>query len=138
MNIVQRSAMRIIRKILGPKSKYNKDLPYTYLAKVPLIEGDDELFSHYFSDTICGLVEYLDKVNINTQEVELYGIYRKNEIKLDKNICTDSNGKWLHIPEICKALQKHFESTGDELYKGHTASEECSFDDRDRQGEGPN
>ncbi len=53
--------MGIIRKFLGPKSKYNKSLPYTYMAKVPIIEGDDELFSHYFADTICGLVEYLAK-----------------------------------------------------------------------------
>lgn len=31
--------MGIIQKFLGPTSKYNKSLPYTYLAKVPIIEG---------------------------------------------------------------------------------------------------
>lgn len=130
--------MNIIREILGPKSKYDKSLPYTYLAKVPIIEGDDELFSHYFADTICGLVEYLDERKIIPEEVELYGLYKKNEIKLDKTICTDSMGNWLLRPEICIALENHFEKTKDQLYKGHRELEECSFDDRERQGEGPN
>lgn len=129
--------MGIIRKIMGPKSKYDKSLPYTYLAKVPIIEGEDELFSYYFSDTICGLVEYLNERKIGPEEAELYGLYRKNEIKLDKNICSDSRGNWLLRPEICHVLEKHFEKTKDELYKGHKEFEECSFDDRERQGEGP-
>jgi len=70
----------IIRKFLGPKSKYDRDLPYTYLAKVQIIEGDSELFSHYFADTLCGLVEYLEKKNISPKEAELYGLYRKKYI----------------------------------------------------------
>ena len=56
--------MSIIEKIIGPRSKYDKSLPYTYMARVPVIEGDEELFSHYFADTICGLIEYLDKNQI--------------------------------------------------------------------------
>ena len=130
--------MGIMRKFLGPKSKYDKSLPYTYLAKVPIVEGKDELVSHYFADTICGLVEYLEKRNVPPEDVEIYGLYRKNEIKLDKNICTNSVGNWLLRPEICKVLENHFENTKDELYKGHRELEDCSFDDRDRHGEGPN
>lgn len=129
--------MDIIRKVIGPKSKYDKSLPYTYLAKVSIIEGEDDLVSHYFADTICGLVEYLDEQKIAPEEVELYGLYLKNEIKLDKNICMDSRGNWLLRPEICHALEEHFEKTKDDLYKGHKEFEECSFDDRDRKGEGP-
>jgi len=29
--------MGMIRKIIGPKSKYDKSIPYTYMAKVPII-----------------------------------------------------------------------------------------------------
>jgi hypothetical protein len=47
----------IITKILGPLSKYDKSLPYTYMAKVIVIEDDDELANYYFADTICGIVE---------------------------------------------------------------------------------
>jgi hypothetical protein len=128
--------MGIIRKFLGPKSKYNKSLPYTYMAKAPIIEGEDELFSHYYVDTICSLVEYLAKNNVPVESVELYGIYLKNELKLDKSICTDSNGNWLKKPEICKAIQKHYEETGEEIYRGHSALEVCSFDDREVKGIG--
>ena len=35
------------------------------------------------------------------------------------------------------SLEDYFEKTKDELYKGHKELEECSFDDRERQGEGP-
>lgn len=129
--------MSLKRKFLGPKSKYDKSLPYTYFAKVQIIEGDPELVSNYFADTICGLVEYLDKQNISPEEAELYGIYRKDEIKLDKNILVDNRGNWLLRPEICNSLEVYFEKTKNNIYKGHRELEECSFDDRERQGEGP-
>lgn len=40
--------MGLVRKIIGPKSKYDKTIPYTYMAKVPIIEGDDDLANYYF------------------------------------------------------------------------------------------
>ena len=129
--------MGIIRRFLGPKSKYNTSLPYTYLAKEPIIEGDDELISYYYADTLCALVEYLEERGILPSEVELYGIYRKNEIELDKSKVTDDNGKWLLRPNICRALEDYFERTKDELYKGHKEMEECSFEDREREVDGP-
>ena len=36
------------------------------MPKVTIIEGDDELANYYFTDTICGLVEYLDKNHVRT------------------------------------------------------------------------
>ena len=128
--------MGIIRKILGPKSKYDKSLPYTYMAASPIIEGDEELFSYYFADTICGLVEYLDKNDIMPEDVKIYSLYQEKEIELKKEICVDEDGKWLQAPHLCSALEDYYKSTGDELYKGHIEKHECSFEDRDKQGIG--
>jgi hypothetical protein len=129
--------MGLLRKFLGPKSKYDKSLPYTYMAKEAIIEGDDDLFSYYYADTLCGLVEYLDKEGIFPNDVEIFGLYRGEEKKLDKNIFLDRYKRWLFRPEICRALEEYFERTKDRLYKGHKELEVCAFDDRDREGEGP-
>ena len=85
--------MGIVRKILGPLSKYDKTLPYTYMAKVTIIEGDDDLSNYYFADTICGLVEHLDKNNIEPDDVELFGCYLKKEIPLDNDPLLIDDGK---------------------------------------------
>ncbi len=129
--------MGIIRKVLGPKSKYDKSLPYTYMAKLPVVAGDDEIFEHYYADTICGLVEYLDEQKIEPSEIELFSLYQKREIKLDINICLDKNGTWLQVPQLCAVLENYYEETKDERYKGHVEKHDCSFEDRDTQGDGP-
>ncbi len=40
----------ILRNLLGPKSKYDKSIPYTYEARVAIIEGAED-YNSYFSDT---------------------------------------------------------------------------------------
>ena len=125
--------MSILNKIIGPLSKYDDTLPYTYMAKVKILEGDDELANYYFADTICGLVEHLDKNNISPNEVELFGCYRKKEIPLDNEPLLDEQGNWMHRPKLCKALEDYYLKTMDERYKGHEAHSNCSFDDRDRE-----
>ena len=125
--------MGMVRKILGPKSKYDKTIPYTYMAKVPLIEGDDDLAQYYFADTICGLVEYLDEHKIEPAEVELFGCYQKKEIPLDSDPLLTEDNKWLQRPELCRKLEDYFQKTMDERYKGHEAHSDCSFDDRSRE-----
>ena len=131
--------MGIIKIFIGPKSKYDQSIPYTYIAKVPIIEGDkdESMMNYYFSDTICGLVEYLDENNIKPEEVELFGCYQKREIHIDKKYCLSEDGRWLKRPEICHSLENHYQSTMEEQFKGHVELGECSFDDRDRQGSGP-
>lgn len=32
--------MNMLEKFLGPKSKYDKSLPYTYEARIPIFEGE--------------------------------------------------------------------------------------------------
>ncbi len=131
--------MNIIRKFLGPKSKYNRSLPYTYEARINVLywKGDEPMYSYYYSDTICGLVEYLDTNNITPEGVDIFGIYLRKEIPLDKKYCLSEDGKWLKRPDICKSLEDHYKKTLEEQYKGHVASEECAFDDRDREGREP-
>jgi hypothetical protein len=128
--------MNIVRKFLGPRSKYDKTIPYTYMAKTPVIEGDDELFAYYFADTICGLIEYLDEHKIEPHAVELFGVYLKKEIPLETEACT-KDGKWLQRPLICISLEERFKATMETCYKGHVANSACSFVDRDTKGSGP-
>jgi len=125
--------MGIVRKVLGPLSKYDKSLPYTYMAKVTILDEDDELANYYFADTICGLVEHLDKNNIDPDEVELFGCYLKKEISLDNDPLLTDYGKWLDRPDLCRKLEGHYQKTMDKCYKGHEAHSDWSFDDRSRE-----
>lgn len=131
--------MGFIKKIIQPKSKYNKSIPYTYVAIVDVLHGynDQHEYNSYIADTICGLIEYLDEQNIPAKDVKLQGIYREEEIELDIKFCTDDDGNWLKRPDICHSLEDHYKNTLEKCYKGHTGEESCSFNDRERKGEGP-
>lgn len=135
----RRFEMSIIRKFIGPKSKYDKSLPFMYEACIDVLygQGDAPVYNYYQCDTVCGLIEYLDENGIAPEDVQLYGIYSGKKIQLDTNYCTNIEGEWLRRPEICIALEEHFRETLEAQYKGHRAFEECDFDDRDRTGGGP-
>jgi len=124
--------MGIVSKVFGPVSKYDKSLPYTYIAKVNIIEGDEELVNYFFADTICGLIEHLTNNKINPKEVKLFGCYLKKEILLDIDPLLDADGNWLQRPKLCKSLEDYYQKTMDDRYKGHEAHSNCSFDDRSR------
>ncbi len=120
--------MDMLRKLIGPKSKYDKSLPYTYEARVQIIEGVDE-YNFYLSDTICGLIEYLEKNEIKPKEVKIYEVYQSEEKVIQQDLYTTKEGGWLHRPEICQCFSEH--------YKGHIYKGGCSFMDRERNGIGP-
>ena len=122
--------MGIIRKLLGPKSKYDPTIPYTYKAEINIFQGQDlePLYIHCFSDTLCGLVEYLSIYKVKADEVELYEVTQKGENKIRKKLCLNDNNEWLKRPEICHSLEGH--------YEGHIDENRCSYRDRDRQGIG--
>ena len=126
--------MNLIRKFLGPKSKYDTSLPYTYKARIDVLywKGAEPMYTYELSDTICGLIDYLEKSNIVPEQIEIYGIYLKKEIPLDKKYCLAEDGKWLRRPALCKSLEEHYKKTLEEQYKGHVVNKECAFDDRDR------
>jgi len=128
--------MGIVKKAIGPLSKYDKSLPYTYMAKVPAVEGIKELYSYYFADTICGLIDYLDNHDIGPDGVELFGLYLKKEIPLEKDLCLTPDQHWLERPKICQSLETHYKKTLEDRYKGHVEKDPCLFEDRDRKGRG--
>lgn len=120
--------MKLFEKLLGPKSKYDKTIPYTYEARIRIIEGGDE-FNSYFSDTICGLVEYLHQHDIKPDEVQIIEVYQERELPLEVTLFTTPNHQWLFKPDICRSLEGH--------YHGHIQAHSCSFNDRNCQGSGP-
>ena len=129
--------MGIFRKIFGPRSKYDKALPYTYMAVVPAIQGEDDVIVHYYADTVCGIIEYLKNNHLGPDEVKIFCIYRRQEIPLDVSFCTNPEGRWLTRPDICKSLEEHYNRTLEVQYLGHVDQGDCSFDDRSRQASGP-
>lgn len=120
--------MKLLRKIVGPRSKYDRSIPYTYEARVSVMEGSDE-YNSYFSDTICGLVEYLHRRGIRPEEVKVLEIYQDRELAIDAELFTSRKCEWLFKPEICRAFERH--------YEGHIQEYTCSFVDRDRTASGP-
>ena len=120
--------MNLIKNMLGPESKHDKTLPYTYEARRQLVDGH-ELYNSYLADTICGLVDYLRDNDISPEEVTLFEIYQAQEFPIKTEFCTTSEGNWLARPYICRSFKEH--------YKGHIEEGKCSFRDRNRQGCGP-
>jgi len=120
--------MNLVRRILGPDSKYASDLPYTYEARVAVIEGED-LTNSYFADTICGLVDYLQAEAITPSQVRIFEIFEGEEDEIPADLYSRDGETWRHRPEICRTFSRH--------YPGHIGEGTCSFRDRDRRGIGP-
>ena len=100
--------MSLKRKFLGPKSKYDKSLPYTYMAKAQIMKVIQIWFQHILQILFVDLLNIWMQRKITPNEAELFGIYRKDEIKLDKKILIDNKGNWLLRPEICNVTRRLF------------------------------
>lgn len=120
--------MNLVRKVLGPKSKYDASLPYTYEARVRIIEGEDA-YNSYFSDTICGLADYLGQRGIKPDEAQIFEIYQEQERQIDAKLYATADNSWLSRPELCQTFKEH--------YPGHIQEGTCTFQDRDGEGGGP-
>jgi hypothetical protein len=131
--------MSILSKLFGPRSKWDATLPYTYEARIDRLggQGSEPLFEYYFADTICGLIDYLDDQGVGPDQVELFGVYRKERIPLNVHLCVDEHGWWRDRPHICRTLESHYAFTMQARYRGHVEGGGCEFEDRDRQGVGP-
>lgn len=120
--------MGLIREFIGPKSKYEKDIPYTYEARINIMEGEEE-YKSYLADTICALVGHLDKNNIKPDEVKIYEVFQEKEKELGIEFCTSKEGNWLTRSELCESFKKH--------YPGHIDESGCTFEDREHDITGP-
>ena len=131
--------MGIVESVMGPRSKRDTSLPYTYEAWVDILGGLGRapIYDHYFSSTICGLIEYLDEFGLQPDEVRLYGIFRGRKNLLSNELLVNEEGCWLKRPELCHVLENHYEITHAECYRGHVEKGPCSFEDRERGGLGP-
>ncbi len=128
--------MSIKEKWLGPASTYDKSIPYIYEARVDVLSGagDEPVYESYFSDTICGLVEFLEGNDIRPSQVELFGVFRKEEVPLEVERCAGEDDRWLSREELCKSLEASYEQTHDKRYMGHVAGRRCRYADRTRKG----
>ncbi|MCC6531660.1 MAG: hypothetical protein IT531_03855 [Burkholderiales bacterium] len=120
--------MGLLAKLLGPRSKYDRSLPYTYEARIRIFAEGEE-FKSYFSDTICGLIEHLRRNAIEPRQVELLECYQRRETPIAAALFTTAAGEWLSKPELCRAFEQH--------YPGHIQENSCSFQDRGRDCIGP-
>ena len=120
--------MNLVREVLGPRSKYDKSLPYTYEARIPIFEGSEE-FNSYVADTICGLVDYLDSNEITPDEVQIFEIYQERETPIEVALFATVDNQWRLRPELCESFKTH--------YPGHIEGGHCTFEDRDGKCEGP-
>ncbi|MFV1979372.1 MAG: hypothetical protein ACC649_08470 [Myxococcota bacterium] len=113
--------MGIVRSVLGPKSQYVKELPFTYEAQIRVVE-DLEMTNTIVSDTICRLVEHLLKKGIDPTRVEIREVYPDREKLIDQALYTNAEGRWLTRPDMCRSFQEH--------YPGHATEGNCTFRDR--------
>ena len=120
--------MSLFEKVLGPKSKYDNSIPYTYEARIQSAPGSDE-YNSYFADTICSLVEYLNQQGIKADEVQIFEIYQQRESHINVMLFTTPDHQWLFKPDLCHAFEEH--------YKGHIQGSTCSFNDRNCAASGP-
>ncbi len=122
-----------------PASKRDRTLPYTYEAWVDILagRGREPLYDHYFSDTLCGLVECLAEEGVAPGCVKLFGHYHGQASALDVSVLLGGDGRWLQRPLLCHALEEHYAITHDECYRGHVEKSPCRFEDRDRSADGP-
>lgn len=118
----------ILRRVLGPASKYDDRLPYTYEARVPdpAIPGT---FDSVICDTLCGLLERLADEGVDPAEATLLEIRPGGEFPVLTAHCLDARGQWLRRPAACAAFAAH--------YAGHEAHGRCCYLDRSREAEGP-
>jgi hypothetical protein len=131
--------MGFLDKVRAPRSKRDRSLPYTYEALVDILSGQGRqpIWDHYFSDTICGLIDSLRDGGIAPADVRLFGVYRRRRSPLELGCCLDADGEWLERPELCRALEAQYRRTMDARYRGHVERGHCAFEDRDRRADGP-
>jgi hypothetical protein len=120
--------MSILRDVLGPKSKYDHRLPYTYEARVT-VTGVTGMTEGYVSDTLCALLERLADEKAEPAEVTILEVRPEGEFPVLLEHCLGTDGAWLRRPEACRSFEAH--------YAGHEKTGRCCYRDRSRETDGP-
>ncbi len=120
--------MDITRRILGPASKYDRRLPYTYEARVAVM-GVAGMTGSYVCDTLCGLLDRLADERVDPADVTILEIRPEGEVPVPVAHCLAGDGTWLRRPEACRMFET--------LYPGHEHTGRCSYRDRSREADGP-
>ncbi|KAA0253259.1 hypothetical protein FBQ97_03765 [Acidobacteria bacterium ACD] len=120
--------MSMVRRVLGPASKYDHRLPYTYEARTP-VAGVPGMTHSYVSDTLCGLLERLADEKVEPSEATILEVRPEGEFPVLVEHCTGTDGRWLRRPEACRSFEAH--------YTGHEKTGHCCYRDRSREAEGP-
>ncbi len=119
--------MGILRKFIGAKSKYIKELPYTYEARVQYLDGAED-YNSYVGDTICSVIKHLKELEIPPAEARIFEVYSgKDEESEELDVAKYTiDGRWMTHDELCIQFCK-------EEYEGHVVKiDDCSFSDRDK------
>jgi hypothetical protein len=119
--------MSLLDRVLGPESKYDHRLPYSYVARVDT--GVPGMTESYVCDTLCGLLERLGDEDVEPAEVTLLELRPEGEVPISVMPCVGADGKWLRRPEACRSFEEHF--------AGHEKTGRCCYRDRSRAAEGP-
>lgn len=98
---------RISVKVLGPLSKYDKALPYTYTARRPIFEGADE-YVWYLADTVCQLIRELNSLGIAASQVEIFEVYQKVETPVERRFYSNDAGHWITRPMLCSSFSERY------------------------------
>lgn len=120
--------MSILRSVLGPESKYDRRLPYTYEARV-VVRGVPGMTQSWIDDTLCGLLEKLADEDVSPSEATLHEVRPEGEVPILVEHCVGADGKWLRRPEACRVFE--------ERYAGHERTGRCGYRDRSREADGP-
>jgi hypothetical protein len=119
--------MSILRKVLGPASKYDRRIPYTYEARV--VTGVPGMTDIYVCDTLCGLLERLADEKADKDEVTIREVRSEGETPIEVEHCLAADGSWLRRPEACRMFEAR--------YAGHERTGRCCYRDRSRVADGP-
>ncbi len=120
--------MSFLRTVLGPKSKYDHRLPYTYEAQV-VVTGVPGMTQSYVSDTLCGLLERLADEKVDPDEATILEVRPGGSSPSSSSTVSAPDGTWLRRPEACRSFEAH--------YAGHEKTGRCCYRDRSREADGP-
>jgi hypothetical protein len=120
--------MGILEKVIGPASKFDRRLPYTYEARVA-VTGVPGMTDNYICDTLCGLLERLAADKADPRDVTILEIRPEGEFPVLVEHCLDHERNWLRRPEACRMFETY--------YAGHEKTGRCCYRDRSREADGP-